>query len=110
MNPYRSLSIVSRCLSAGLLLLALLKLPYGYFTLLRLVVCGVAVYHAVLAYNLKRGVMVAYFGLIAILFNPIIPVYLSKQTWQPIDLVASALFLLSFVFLRPLKDRVNSRG
>jgi len=103
MNSNKSISSVSRLLSVALLLLALLKLPYGYFTLLRWAVCVVAVYHVVLANNMKRGVMGIYFGLIAILFNPIIPVYLNRQTWQPIDLVAALLFLLSFIFLRSPK-------
>jgi hypothetical protein len=80
--------------------MAFFKLPYGYFTLLRWAVCVVAIYHVVLAYNMKRGVMVVYFGLIAILFNPIIPVYLSRQAWWPVDLVTASLFLLSFAFLK----------
>ena len=105
MNSNESVSSVSRLLSVALLLFALLKLPYSYFTLLRWAVCVIAVYHVVLAYNMKRGVMVIYFGLIAILFNPIIPVYLNKETWRPIDLVVAILFLLSFVFMRSSKNQ-----
>jgi hypothetical protein len=34
-------------------------------------------------------------GVIAILFNPIAPVYLDKGTWVVIDLIVAALFLIS---------------
>jgi hypothetical protein len=35
------------------------------------------------------------FGLIAITFNPIIPIYLNdKSAWMPIDFLVGALFLI----------------
>jgi len=110
MNPNKSLSLVSRSVSVVLLLLTFLRLPYGYFTFLRLVICAVAAFHCVLAFNLNRGVIAGGFSLIAILFNPIVPIYLSKETWGPIDLIVALFFLLSFVLLRRSKYPVNSRG
>ncbi len=103
MNPNKSLSLVSRSVSVILLLLTFLRLPYGYFTFLRLVICAVAAFHCVLAFNLNRGVIAGSFGLIAILFNPIVPIHLSKETWRPIDLLVAALFLLSFVLMHASK-------
>jgi FtsH-binding integral membrane protein len=104
LNRNNPLSVISRLVTAGFLLLGLFRLPYGYFTFLRLIVCAVAIYHVIIAYNLKRVIIVAYFGFIAILFNPIFPVYLTKQIWRPIDFVAAILFLLSFFFLRSAKN------
>ena len=37
------------------------------------------------------------FGLLAVLFNPIIPVHLSREIWAPIDM-AAALFWRSLVW------------
>ena len=77
----------------GLLLLALIDLPIGYYTFLRIVVTIVAV--AVVVTELENGInfWIIAFGLIAILFNPLIPVYLGdKSTWMPIDLITAMLF------------------
>lgn len=77
----------------GLLLLALVDLPIGYYTLLRIVVTIGA--GAVLITEFENGInfWVIVFGLIAILFNPLIPVYLGdKEAWMPIDLIAAILF------------------
>ena len=77
----------------GLLILALLDLPIGYYTFLRIVVTIGAV--AVVVIELENGInfWIIAFGLIAILFNPLIPVYLGdKSTWMPIDLITAILF------------------
>ncbi|MDA1284761.1 MAG: hypothetical protein O3C61_07530 [Proteobacteria bacterium] len=76
---------------AILLFLAFLELPYGYYTLLRLVVTGVSLYAAFGL--LEKGsvnfwVMLA----IAVLFNPLIPVHLSKEIWIPIDIIVGIYF------------------
>ena len=35
------------------------------------------------------------FGLIAILFNPIIPIYLNnKSAWMPIDIICGIIFII----------------
>jgi hypothetical protein len=59
---------------AGLLFLALLSLPIGYYTFLRITVTIGAI--LVIASELREGinVWVILFGLIAVLFNPIAPV------------------------------------
>ncbi len=78
---------------AGLLLLALVDLPIGYYTLLRIVVTIGAV--AIVVTEFENGInfWVIAFGLIAILFNPLIPVYLGdKSAWMPIDLITAILF------------------
>lgn len=77
----------------GLLLLALVDLPIGYYTLLRIVVTIGA--GAVVVTEFENGInfWVVVFGLVAILFNPLIPVYLGdKEAWMPIDLIAAILF------------------
>jgi len=40
------------------------------------------------------------FGFIAVLFNPLIPVHLWREIWQPIDLAVAAAFLVAAVLLR----------
>ena len=83
----------------GLLLLALVDLPIGYYTLLRIAVTIGAV--AVVVAEFENGInfWVIAFGLIAIIFNPLIPIYFGdKGTWMPIDLITAVLFAIkSFI-------------
>lgn len=81
-------------LIAGLMLLAALgDWPYGYYQFLRFVVCGVGGYVAWLSYESKRIWAAWLFGLVAVLFNPLVPFHLSREIWQPLDLACAALFL-----------------
>ena len=82
---------------AALLLLALVDMPSGYYVLMRIVVC---IASAIVAYgSYKRGDSLngsaILFGLMAILFNPIIPVYLyDREIWMPIDIIGSIVFVV----------------
>jgi len=94
-------------IAATMLLLALAPWPYGYYQLLRFVVCGVAVYIAFMAYNWHKNWAIYLFGFIAVLFNPLIPVHLSRELWQPIDTVCGIIFLISVFILkkqRPIRS------
>ena len=74
--------------------------PYGFFTLLRWVVCAAAILVGIRAYGWQRIWAVPIFALIAILFNPLVPVYLSRSTWQPIDMLSAVLFLLAAIVVK----------
>jgi len=78
---------------------ALLRWPYGYYQLLRLVVCGVGVYVAVKSYGWGKVWATWLFGFIAVLFNPLIPVHLTREIWQAIDVTCAVLFLLAILVL-----------
>ncbi|MBW8015052.1 MAG: hypothetical protein FVQ82_02625 [Planctomycetes bacterium] len=94
--------LIPSLIAAAMLLLALADLPYGYYQLLRLVVCGVSVYIAVTAYSWQKMWGVWLFGFIALLFNPLIPIHLSREIWQPIDVVCAILFIvMMFVLEKP---------
>ncbi len=78
---------------------ALGRWPYGYYTLLRVVVCAVAIFVAVQGYFWKRFWATWLFGFVAVLFNPLVPVHLSRQIWQPVDLAAGAAFVIAAIAL-----------
>lgn len=69
-------------------------LPYGYYTLLRFIVCGAAVYGA---FRLKDSSSLSGHFIplliLAVLFNPLIPVYLTRLIWLIIYLFGAAYFL-----------------
>ena len=71
--------------------------PYGYYTLLRLVVCGTGAYIAYFSFEEEKKVICFFSVLIAILFNPLIPFHLGKYIWVVIDFVV-AIFLGITIF------------
>ena len=84
--------------AAAFLILALLDWPYGYYQLLRLVVTGAAVWVAYILYTAKKTGLMITFIIIALLFNPLIPVHLDRQTWKVIDLLCGLFFIIT-IFL-----------
>lgn len=83
-----------------ILLGALAPWPYGYYQLLRFVVCPVGGYVAFLAYKWQKFWATWLFGIIAVLFNPFISIHLSRELWQPVDLVCALLFTFIIFILR----------
>jgi hypothetical protein len=86
---------------AGLLFIGLINLPIGYYTLLRIVVTIGSV--TVLVNEFENGLnfWVFTFGLIAILFNPLIPVYLNnKSAWMSIDIIGGIIFVIKSLVIK----------
>jgi hypothetical protein len=69
--------------------------PYGYYILLRWVVTGTALFVLWTAYDSKKTPWLWIMGVVALLFNPIAPIYLDKDTWVVIDFIVAGLFLIS---------------
>ncbi len=89
-----------------MLLLALAPWPYGYYQLIRFVVCGAGVYVALSAHSWQEIWAVWLFGFIALLFNPLIPIHLSRAIWQPIDVACAILFIvITFVLKKPMEEK-----
>lgn len=75
-----------------LLLFALLPFPYGYYTFLRLIVFMVGLFLAYKLNKINQNILGIFMAIISILFNPIIPIYLSRETWLPIDFFGALVF------------------
>lgn len=100
-----SLSTFARLIAAGLLFWALARHSIDYFTLLRWVVCGVAAYTAYVAVAQESRAWPWVMGGIAVLFNPIIQVRLSRKTWAPIDVGTGVVLLVSIWFVQERRAR-----
>lgn len=89
-----------------MLFLALLDgWQYGFFTLLRFVVFATTTYVAWLSYEESKEWAVWFCGAIAVLFNPFIPIYLTRDIWVIIDLIVGLALLVSvFILKLPAKD------
>ncbi len=81
-------------IAIGFLLLASFDWPYGYYTLLRLVVCAAACWIVFVSFKSESSFRwVGWpFALIALLFNPLVPVHLDREVWRIIDFVVAAVF------------------
>ena len=84
-----------------MLFLALLDgWQYGFFTLLRFVVFTSAAYVAWVAYEEQKEKWVWFLGFIAILFNPFIPIHLTREIWLPIDFATGVALIISIFLLK----------
>ena len=82
--------------------IGILPMPYGYYNLSRLVVCGCSIYFAISSNAKDQHVFVWVFGALAVLYNPILPIHLyEKELWMIVNLVTAAIFFLK-------KDLVNN--
>jgi len=93
--------VAARVVVAGLLVWALARHPIGYFTMLRFVVCGVCLHGAFYAGRLKQIGWMWLMIAVAVLFNPLIPIYLKKERWQILDVAAAIFLLVSILLLQP---------
>ena len=66
-----------------------------FYVLLRWIVCGVAGYSAYRAGVEKKAGWFGIFAAIALLYNPVFPVHLTRAVWTPIFLITSAVMLAS---------------
>jgi hypothetical protein len=89
-----AVSMIMLALAAGA------EWPYGFYQLLRLVVCGTAVYVVVQTMNQRQYWPWVMAG-IAILFNPVFPISFELEQWQAIDLVVAIVFLVALFHRRP---------
>jgi hypothetical protein len=80
-------------ITAALLLIGAAPLPYGYYTLLRIVATGVFVWAAYISHERKNEVLPWIYVISAIIFNPIIKIHLPKELWAIIDIGAGILLL-----------------
>ena len=88
------ISIPSLASSIMLFICLIDGLSYGYFTLLRLIVCGTSIYNSLKIYQKQNTPLFWTFIFIAILFNPLIPVYLDREIWLIIDVICAIIMLI----------------
>lgn len=84
-------------IAALLLFWATEKHGYDYYILLRWVTFAVCVGGLFGAYSVERKIEAWLYGIIGLLFNPIIPIHLRRHIWEPIDIIVGIGFLISAI-------------
>jgi len=77
-----------------ILLFGILNLPYNYYIILRIIVTGFSIYTCYLLQKKKKDFWFYVFIGIAILFNPILPIYLKKEIWIILDFLTAGIILV----------------
>lgn len=86
-----------KALATILLFWAIGDHSYSYYQFLRWAITIIGAYSAYLAYENKKKAWAWIFAITAILFNPIAPFYLSKETWQMFDFAGAVVFAISML-------------
>ena len=89
------------CLPTILLIVALFPMPYAYYQIMRWLLCG---YSCFVIWDLHKQnknsfqVTKGVFMLMAILYNPISPIHLARDSWLVINVISGLVW--GFYFLK----------
>lgn len=95
---------------AAMALLALMDMPYGYYQLLRLVVAAASAFIAVAAWQRGPHVAVIAFGLLALTYNPVVPLHLKREIWEWVNIGTAAVFLGALAVLELRERRARAKA
>ena len=85
------------------------KHPYGFYMVLRTAATVGGVYWAVRVYQAGPRSWMWAFLAVALLLNPVLPVRMHREHWQPIDMVISVLlFGWAAYWFRRTRQRASS--
>lgn len=85
------------------------KHSYSYFVFLRLVVTVAACFGIWLSFRITKFPLYFVFGLLATIFNPIVPFRFHVEVWHVIDLAAGITLLVMMITLGFLIFRKRDR-
>lgn len=85
---------------AALSLLALAPLPYGFYMLLRVTVCASCAYLSMAEFRAGGTGWGFGLGLIALIFNPLIPIHLGREVWSVLNVLTAGGLLIHFFVRR----------
>ena len=92
---FRGLFIAKNAASLILIVAAVGGPPYGFYTLLRWIICPLCAYSALSAAAHKHTGWTWTFGTMAALFNPLIIVHLGRNVWAAVDIAAAVVLFIS---------------
>jgi hypothetical protein len=91
-----TLRIILPLLAAGLCLFAMMPgNPYGFYMLVRVVTCAASCYAAVQMSRLNHSVLLWFMIGLAVIYNPIFRVHLTRDLWWWFNAAAAVLLGLT---------------
>jgi hypothetical protein len=79
---------------AFLMFLAIFDLPYNYYEFLRpaVFIGSILLIFLISQQNSKLSLLIMLISIIALIFNPIIPIYSNRGFWLPMNVVSGSIF------------------
>ena len=74
--------------------------PYGYYVLLRLVVCSIFAYLAFQAFEKEKTEWVWVLGITAAVYNPFVKMHFGREIWSLVNLVTIGVAIASILKLK----------
>lgn len=84
--------------SIALLGIALLDLPYGYYQFLRIAIAAISIWIAAQFHSTGNTIGLITFGVIAVLYNPILKIHMERETHEVVNVVTAVLFAAAWLF------------
>ena len=83
---------------ALLVVAPIISFPYGFYTFLRL---SISISAGFIIYLINKKVkkvdtISIIFAVIVILYNPIIPIHLTREIWMPINFISAVVYFYGF--------------
>jgi hypothetical protein len=93
--PNKLTNALLHIVPAAMLFGALGHWRYGYYMLLRVVVTAAAVLLTAFSYQRTKtfSIWIGLFLVVAAVFNPIVPLHLTRGAWSILNIAAGALFV-----------------
>lgn len=109
MNKKSAGFIIIRLVVVVMLLWALGHNPYGYYIILRWIVCPIFLYCTLRSYRTNNDAWTWIFGVSTAIYNPIFPLQLGRSIWIVVNIVSVVLIIVSLFILKILnkKDENN---
>jgi hypothetical protein len=84
-----------KIIMAGLLLLCLADMPYGYYQLVRFLAMAAFAFLSYESYERGQKGQILMYICLALLFQPFLKVHLGRTLWNLVDVLVAAYLLLS---------------
>lgn len=104
-NNLITIENILKILAIFLLIYATSWHQYSYYIFLRWFIFLTSIYFSYSSHKNKNKTWLIGFIVISLLFNPIIPIYLSKDVWAIIDVATAILILISIFSDFNYKDK-----
>lgn len=100
LNRLRSIPLVEVIAIAMLLLALMPHNPYVYYNILRITICFISIYLVFRSYKQGMKQWMFPFVITAVIYNPLIRVTLTRNTWSLINIATIILFIIEIVVIK----------
>ena len=80
-----------------LFLLCLAPMPYGFYSLVRFVAMIAFAIYAYIYHEKKNNKLAVAFLSLAILFQPLLPIYLGRTLWNNVDVLVAIFLIILYI-------------